>query len=181
MAMTDAEGYQRATALVGAVVTELRQGSTSVSDVLRMREELMDRLPALAQVAALNLGALPPDAIVDAASAVRCRELQAADTAAAWQGRIAAAHAAGEEWLATEPDPAEVMSGTYRRSELHLATGTTVITTIEAGSATTGATYSLEVLRPGGEGQASSAQVYRNREAWASAVDEIREALAGDV
>ena len=60
MAMTDPDGYERAVTLVGMVANEL-----------------MAALPGLADEKGLELGGLPPDAVVDAASALRCRELRA--------------------------------------------------------------------------------------------------------
>jgi hypothetical protein len=75
--MTDPEGYQRAIMLVGMVASELRQQCSDVESVLQRRNELIDALPGLALAKGLELGGLPPDAVVDAASALRCRELQA--------------------------------------------------------------------------------------------------------
>src|SRR6476661_908217 len=118
MAMTDAAGYQRATALVGVVLNELRERGATIAEVLQQRDGLISALPGLASSAALGIGGLPAEAIVDAAYAVRCRELQAAASAAARQERIEAARAAGEEWFFIEPDPDEVMAGTYRRTQL---------------------------------------------------------------
>src|SRR4051812_27563441 len=78
MAMMDPAGYQRATALVGLVLNELRQCSTTVGDVLHQRDGLISALPDRASSAALGIGGVPAAAVVDAACAVRCRELQAA-------------------------------------------------------------------------------------------------------
>ncbi len=77
MAMTDPEGYERAITLVGMVANELRQQCNDLDSVLERRNELIAALPGLAVAKGLELGGLPPDAIVDAASALRCRELQA--------------------------------------------------------------------------------------------------------
>jgi hypothetical protein len=77
MAMTDPDGYERAVTLVGMVVNELRQQCTDLESVLERRDELIAALPELADAKGLELGGLPPDAVVDAASALRCRELQA--------------------------------------------------------------------------------------------------------
>lgn len=181
MAMTDPVGYQRATALVGAVATELRAGSLCISDVLRRRQELIDRLPAIAQAASLTLDGLPADAIVDAASAVRCRELQAAHVVAEREARVQAARAAGDEWFVSQPDPAEVMSGTYRRAELHLLTGTVLITTVEAGGGTSGASYSIEVLAPTDDGASAAVRTYSSRDEWTAAADQIRAELGSGV
>jgi hypothetical protein len=75
MALTDPSGYERATCLVGLVADELRRSSGTTSSVLERRDELVGRLPRLAAEAGLVLGGLPAEAVVDAASALRCREL----------------------------------------------------------------------------------------------------------
>jgi hypothetical protein len=180
MAMTDAAGYQRATALVGVVLSELRKCATTVADVLQQRGALIATLPDLASAAALGRGGLPADAIVDAASAVRCRELQAAATAAAQERRIEAARAAGEEWFFIEPDPDEVMTGTFRRLEIHLLTGSILITSIEAGRDGSGTSYSIEFLGAAEPGMPGSAEKrgYPDRDTWTTAVDAIRAQLA---
>jgi hypothetical protein len=77
MAMTDPDGYKRAITLVGMVVSELRQQCTDLDAMLERRNELIAALPELAAEKGLELGGLPPDAVIDAASALRCRELQA--------------------------------------------------------------------------------------------------------
>jgi hypothetical protein len=77
MAMTDPDGYERAITLVGMVANELRHQCADLESLLERREELIAALPALAAANGLELAGLPPDAIVDAASALRCRELQA--------------------------------------------------------------------------------------------------------
>jgi hypothetical protein len=77
MAMTDPDGYERAITLVGMVANELRQHCADIESVLERRNELIADLPELAGAKGLELGGLPPDAVVDAASALRCRELQA--------------------------------------------------------------------------------------------------------
>jgi hypothetical protein len=76
MAMTDPDGYQRAITLVGMVADQLRQACNDLESVLRRRDEFIAALPGLAAAKGFELGGLPPDAIVDAASALRCRELQ---------------------------------------------------------------------------------------------------------
>jgi hypothetical protein len=76
MAMTDPEGYERAVTLVGLVANELRR-CPDLESVLQRRDELMAALPDLARANEIELGALPGDAVVDAASALRYRELQA--------------------------------------------------------------------------------------------------------
>ena len=77
MAMTDPDGYERAITLVGMVANELRQQCADLESVLERRNELIAALPELADEKGLELGGLPPDAVVDAACALRCRELRA--------------------------------------------------------------------------------------------------------
>jgi hypothetical protein len=76
-ALTDVDAYQRATSLVGLVARELRS-DMDVDGVLGRRAELAGRLETLAAQAGLSLQGLPAEAVVDAASALRCRELEAA-------------------------------------------------------------------------------------------------------
>ena len=85
MVMVDPVGYQHATSLVGLVVDDLRESCTDIEAVLQARAGLIDRLPEIAATASLTLGGVPAETVVDAASAIRCRELQrvAPDPAAA--------------------------------------------------------------------------------------------------
>lgn len=75
MALTDPDGYRIATSLVGLVAEELRRSCPDVSAVIERRDELMAEVPQLAADAGLSLAGMPADAVVDAASALRCREL----------------------------------------------------------------------------------------------------------
>ena len=75
MAVSDPAGYEKATTLVGLVADELRRSSADVAAVLARREELIELLPRLVGEAGHENGGLDPATIVDAASALRCREL----------------------------------------------------------------------------------------------------------
>ena len=77
LAMTDPTGYEHAITLVGLVANKLRESGTDFDSVLAARDDLIQRLPELARAAGVESVGLPADTIVDAASAVRCRELQA--------------------------------------------------------------------------------------------------------
>ena len=83
MVMVDPVGYQHATTLVGLVVDDLRGSCTDSEAVLEARARLIDRLPEIAAAASITLGGIPADTVIDAASAIRCRELQAPDDAVA--------------------------------------------------------------------------------------------------
>ncbi|MGH3452916.1 MAG: hypothetical protein ACRDP2_00775 [Nocardioidaceae bacterium] len=77
LAMTDPAGYERAITLVGRVADELRETAVDFGSVLAARPDLIERLPELARSTGVEVAGLPADAVVDAASALRCRELQA--------------------------------------------------------------------------------------------------------
>jgi hypothetical protein len=72
------------------------------------------------------------------------------------------------------------MAGTYRRLEMHLQTGATLITSIEAGPGGSGTSYSIELLRAAGQGPAGPAETrrYADRGAWTAAIEAIRAELA---
>jgi hypothetical protein len=75
MVLMDPAGYQLATSLVGLVATELRRDCADIATVLERRAELIGRLPHLAAEAGFGVGGLSSEDVVDAASALRCREL----------------------------------------------------------------------------------------------------------
>jgi hypothetical protein len=77
LAMTDPAGFEHAITLVGLVANELRASCSDFDSVLTARDDLIERLPDLARAAGIESVGLPPESIVDAASALRCRELQA--------------------------------------------------------------------------------------------------------
>jgi hypothetical protein len=77
MVMTDPAGYELAISLVGLVAEELRRDCSDVPAVLERRGELIDRVPQLAAEAGIDPRGLSADVVVDAASALRCRELSA--------------------------------------------------------------------------------------------------------
>jgi hypothetical protein len=173
LAVVDPDGYEHMITLVGLVVAELRRTSPDIDAVLNQRAELISALPTIGAGAGLRVDTLPPDAVVDAASAVRCRELQAAGAAEAKRTRIAAARAAGDEWLIDEPDPAEVMAGSYRRVELHLPTNTKLIASIDAGSGDAAPRYAVEFV-PGEPAGAPHTERFPDRAAWLAAIERLR-------
>jgi hypothetical protein len=178
LAMVDPDLYERAIAAVGLVATRLRESCRTVEEVLGQREALLGVLPRVAADSGLSLSGLASDNVVDAASALVCRQLQASRAAAAGQARIDDARRAGLEWLVDEADPATVMAGVYQRVELHLPTGSAVVSTIEAGSAGAGVTYTVELL-PGHAGAAAvSPQVFSNRAEWSPAVERLKARLS---
>jgi hypothetical protein len=77
MAMADTDGYERAIRLVSLLAADLRKTCQDVDALLQRRVELISLLPGIAATAKLSLSGLPPETVVDAALALRYRELQA--------------------------------------------------------------------------------------------------------
>jgi len=108
LAMVDPATYERAVTLTGTLLKDLRATCPDIDAVLDRREALMLLLTGTTDKARPSLIGFTPETLVDAASALRCRELQAELGAAAAEARVAAAREAGQEWLVDEPDPAAV-------------------------------------------------------------------------
>jgi hypothetical protein len=178
MAMTDPAGYERAATLVGMVADELRVAGGDIASVLEDREAMIARLPQLAAAAGQSTPVGLAAEIVDAASALRCRELQAEDANTRWNVRASAAREAGEQWLVEEPDPMSVLSGSYRRIEWHLPSSTTLITAIEAGRAAELPRYTIDVIERDGATASSSCP---DRESWLAAAEQLRNKISGSV
>ena len=180
LALVDPGGYERAVSLTGRLLTELRATCPDIDAVLRRRGALVDDVTAQTAGTA-ELAGLPPETPVDAASAVRCRELQEETRAREVAARLAGARAAGSEWLVEEPDPEGVMAGQYRRVELHLPTGTVLVCSVEAGSGGSPTAYRLQVIPPAGaDGTTAPAvtETYEDRAAWSRALERRRRELS---
>lgn len=76
LAMADPAAYEAAVSLVGLVANELTERCTDVKSVLQCRDELIATLPELATANGLDPSGISADIVVDAASALRCRDLQ---------------------------------------------------------------------------------------------------------
>lgn len=172
MALVDPAGYERATTLIGVIAAQLRSTCADIDSVLRARDDLIARLPEFAAAAHVTATGLSAD-VVDAASALRCRELQAA--AARCSSRTAGARASCAEWIVDDAEPGAVMAGSFRRVERHLPTGTTLITSMEAGGAG-GVTYTIEVVAD--ECERADVSTYPDRDAWFSAAQRLRADLS---
>jgi hypothetical protein len=116
---------------------------------------------------------------VDAACAVRCREIGARTAAADHEAHLSSAGAAGQEWLVDEPEPAAVMAGSYRRVEHHVPSGTMLVCTIEAtppGSVT----YALEVMPGSGlvDESLESVHTFADRDEWLRVIEHYRSTIS---
>ena len=189
LAMVDPGRYERATTVVGLVAAELRRSCRRVDEVLGRREELLAALPRLADGSGVGMADLVPADVVDAASALVCRQLQAHGAAAVWHARIDEARRAGREWLVVEADPMAVMAGVHQSVELHLPTGSAVVSTVEAATSGGTATYRLELVpaavtvlegTPAPDPGAARVrpQVFTDRQQWLAAVERLKAELA---
>jgi hypothetical protein len=177
IALVDPDEYKCATRVVGLLAAELRTEAADIATVLDMRDELIRRVPIIAAEAGLALVGLPPEAVADAASAIRCRELSAARAATRWADRLAAARTAGEDWLEGEADAQAAMAGSYRSTAWHVPTGTRVTSGIEAGSAGAPPTYTIEITR---DGATTESTVYPDRGSWLAAIRRCRAEISGE-
>jgi hypothetical protein len=175
----DPEGYERGLELCSLLLTELRSSCPDIEAVLRRRDTLVTDLPARAAAAGLTPLGFEPETLVDAACAVRCREIGARTAAADHEARLSSAGAAGQEWLVDEPEPAAVMAGSYRRVEHHVPSGTMLVCTIEAtppGSVT----YALEVMPGSGlvDESLESVHTFADRDEWLRVIEHYRSTIS---
>jgi hypothetical protein len=183
LAMVDADLYQRATALVGMLARDLRENCPDIEAVLGRRDLLLTLLPDQAALAGVSLAGLQADTVVDCASALRCREVQAQRAEASARARVDAARESGQEWVVEEPDPATVMAGVFRKVELHLPTGCIVVSSVEADSAGAPSEYRLELIPPrtdSGAIREGRSESYPDRASWALATERIRAELSSN-
>jgi len=116
LALVDPDEYEQVTQVVGLLAAELRTEAPDIATVLGLREELAARVPMIAAEAGLTIGGFPRETIADAASAIRCRELQAARSATRWADRLEAARSTGEEWVDEEPDAQAAWADAKKKS-----------------------------------------------------------------
>lgn len=185
LVLVDPAGYEQAVATTGRLLAGLRASCPDIGAVLAQRDPLVESLTAASGEHPAGLGGLSPETVVDAACAVRCRELWARERAHRAQHRVAAARAAGQEWLVEEPDADAVMTGEYRRVEVHVPTGTALVGLVGAGGAG-GTAYEVQVIpAPTADGTSPPgvSETYGDRASWVDALQRHREALgrrAGD-
>jgi len=166
LALVDPDEYEQVTRVVGLLAAELRTEAPDIATVLGLREELVARVPMI--------GGFPRETIADAASAIRCRELQAARSATRWADRLEAARSTGEEWVDEEPDAQAAWAGSYRSTAVHVPTGTRLIGAIEAGSAGAPPTYTIEIIVAETDEAAGQSSGYPDRDSWLAALRRLR-------
>ena len=77
LVMVDPDSYERAVTLTGMLLEDLRSTCPDIDSVLKRRGALLPLLTGPADETRPSLAGLNPETLVDAASALRCRELQA--------------------------------------------------------------------------------------------------------
>ena len=77
LVMVDPDAYERAVTLTGMLSQDLRSTCADIDAVLQRRTALLPLLTEPTDQARPSLAGLNPETLVDAASALRCRELQA--------------------------------------------------------------------------------------------------------
>ena len=77
LVMVDPDAYERAVSLTGMLLKDLRSTCADIDAVLQRRTALLPLLTEPTDETRPSLAGLNPETLVDAASAQRCRELQA--------------------------------------------------------------------------------------------------------
>ena len=180
LVLVDPAAYERAVAATGRLLAGLRARCPDIAAVLARRDPLVASLAGTAGEQPAELGGLSAETVVDAACAVRCRELWTQERARAAQHRVEAARAAGQEWLVEEPDADAVMTGELRRVEVHVPTGTVLVGLVGVGEAG-GTAYEVQVIpAPTSDGPSPPevSETYGDRASWLEALQRHREALS---
>ena len=138
MALVDPEAYRRKLSVVAELLTELRASTSTLDELLGLDS---DPAPVLA---ATSVAGAADQLAVEAAFAVRDRELAAAAEREQRAGAIAAARDAGATWVDLEGSWEAVCRTGTRHTEMHLASGRSLVATVDPYSG--GGPYRLEVL-----------------------------------
>ncbi|WP_113704083.1 hypothetical protein [Nonomuraea lactucae] len=164
LAMVDAERYQRALQLVGALARRLA-GAGDYADLAAAEREMRGWLDEVG----VPLHGLDVQLVIEAAMSQRFRELLTSSREQA----VEHARAAGLEWaVIEEPDDAAWRGGSARWVEVHLPSGSVMVRSVVAEPVIT---YRLEVT-----GEAVRVEEFTSREAWLAAIDQARRALASE-
>lgn len=180
LAMIDADRYQRALRLVGALHRRLSQTCASIDELAAATEQARVWLPVVAADEDVSLDGLDGDLVADAAMSQRLRELLAEQAPQLRRRRIESAREAGQAWsILEEPDAAAWRGGLARWVEVHVATGTVMVRSVVADASTGTSVYRLEVFGserlPGVQ-----AEDFVDRDAWLAGIDAVRRVLESE-
>jgi hypothetical protein len=142
LAMTSADGYQRALLLVAAVCEELRAVTTTTDDLLACQAEAAQLVAAASDATRTSVRGLDPDDVFGSAAAARDRELAAEERRIARLGSIDRARAEGSEWVDVHADDLGPLVPELR---IHVDTGRALLTAM-GGDEDTGAPVLLVTM-----------------------------------
>lgn len=128
VALVDPDGYQRLLSVVAGLLQKLRACTTSLDQLLQLDIHPAPLL-ATTSVAAVDGGA--DRMALEAAFAVRDRELVAAAERDRRMRAIAAARNAGATWVDLEGSWEAVRRTGTRHTEMHLASGRALVATVD--------------------------------------------------
>lgn len=126
--LVDPDTYRRALYVVGLLLEQLRANTTSLDQLLGLD---VDPAPLLSTLPAGSVCDDGDRLTLEAAFAVRDRELAAAAKRGRRAAAIALAHAAGATWVDLEGSWEAVLSTGGRHTEMHLPTARALVATID--------------------------------------------------
>ena len=126
--LVDPDTYRRALYVVGLLLEQLRANTTSLDQLLGLD---VDPAPLLSTLPAGSVCDAGDRLTLEAAFAVRDRELAAAAKRGRRATAIALAHAAGATWVDLEGSWEAVLSTGGRHTEMHLPTARALVATID--------------------------------------------------
>jgi hypothetical protein len=135
LAMTTADGYQRALVLVAAVSEELRAVTTTVDDLLACEPEAARFVASASDATGTSVHGIDPDDVFGSAAAVRDRELAGEEQRIARLSSIERGRAGGSGWVDLHAD---ALGPAVPELRIHVGTGWAVLTAL-GGDETTGA------------------------------------------
>lgn len=128
VALVDPDAYRRSLAVVAQLLRELRANTTSLDQLLDLDVEPAPLLQAASEGSAVGVA---DRLAIDAAFAVRDRELAAAAERDQRVAAIAAARLAGAEWVDLEGSWEAVCRTGARHTAMHLASGRALVATVD--------------------------------------------------
>ncbi|HEX2355387.1 MAG TPA: hypothetical protein VHI50_02860 [Micromonosporaceae bacterium] len=185
LAMIDADRYQRAVRLVGALDRRLNEACESIEELSASTEQVRFWLGVVATEEGVSLDGLDADLVVDAAMSQRLRTLLVEQATQLRNRRLEAARQAGQAWaVLEEPGVAAWTGGFARWVEAHVATGTVMVRSVAADQHTGATVYRLEVVGSAagraGEPPGVRTEEFTDREAWLASVDDVRSVLESE-
>jgi hypothetical protein len=179
IAMVDADRYERALRLVGALARELARTYATLDELALAQPHARARLTAIARTEGIPLTGLDSELVVDAALSQRFRQLLSEQAAQLRQRLIADARAGGAAWaVLEEPDPAAWGAGSARWVETHVTTGALMVRSVDADVRTGQPSYRLEVI--GGPRGGVRTEEFVDRDDWLAAIDAVRRTIESE-